>query len=549
MSYSVQVKTLPFDEQHIRGLKGNARYRPYLDYPVVYILNNEKTAYIGETVALQNRMSDHLNDRRRQALTQLSIVMHEKFHKSAVYDIETQLINYFLGDEKYELQNISQTTKSVMHNYYNKDFYNRKLFEELWEQLRERGLVDHPLHDIENKDIYKLSPFKALSANQLDLRNAIVEACVTEYETKEDEPYVFLVKGEAGVGKSVVLSATFNKIEELAQDKDSPLYGTENRLLVNHTEMLKTYEDIAGRVKTLKKKQFLKPTTFINQQKKKGKRADIVFVDEAHLLLTRPDAFNNFRENNQLEEIIEHSRVVVLMYDEKQVLRFKSYWDEERLQQIVKPYRKNKPYLLTDQFRMEAPESVIEWIDDFVEKQVVSELPDAGDYDFRIFSDANEMYEMIREKNETEGLARIVSTFDYIHKKDGKDYFVESGSFSLPWNRVTKNTWAEEETSIDEVGSIYTVQGFDLNYVGVILGPSVGYDPIKQRLIIRPEKYCDTEAFRGRDGIEDPEKVKEKIISNSINILMKRGVKGLYIYAHDPALRQALEKNKRNRRS
>ena len=52
MSYSIQVKTLPFDERHIRALKGNAQYRPYLDYPVVYILNNEKAAYIGETVAL-----------------------------------------------------------------------------------------------------------------------------------------------------------------------------------------------------------------------------------------------------------------------------------------------------------------------------------------------------------------------------------------------------------------------------------------------------------------------------------------------------------------
>lgn len=541
MSYSVQIKTLPFEQQPILKLKENEAYRPYLDYPVVYILNNDKTAYIGETVALQNRMAAHLKDRRRQQLTQLSVLMHEKFHKSAVYDIETQLINYFLGDEKYELQNISQTTKSVMHNYYDKSYYNRELFEEIWEQLKKRGLVNHPLHVIENKDIYKLSPFKALSANQLDLRDAIVEACLLQYQTEKKDPYIFLVKGEAGVGKSVVLSATFNKIEELAQNKDSPLYQTENRLLVNHTEMLKTYEDIAGRVKTLKKKQFLKPTTFINEQKKKGTRADIVLIDEAHLLLTRPDAFNNFREDNQLQEIIRHSRVVVLMYDEKQVLRFKSYWDETQLKKIVAPYRKNEPYVLTDQFRIDAPSSVIEWIDAFVEKRVIQQKPYTGDYDFRVFSDATTMYEAIRQKNNEEGLARIVSTFDYVHKKDGNDYFVESGSFRMPWNRTTKNTWAEDETTIDEVGSIYTIQGFDLNYVGVILGPSIGYDTEKEQLIIRPERYCDTEAFRGKDRIEDPEQVKEKIIVNSINVLMKRGIKGLYIYAHDEKLRQRLE--------
>ena len=235
MNSSVQIQSFPFKKEDVAALRGDARYRPYLDYPVVYILNNERTAYIGETVALQNRMAAHLKDRRRKQLTEVSVLMHERFHKSAVYDIETQLINYFLGDEKYELQNVSQTNKSVMHNYYEKEYYNRDLFEDIWEQLRERGLVDHPLHDIENKDIYKLSPFKALSANQLDLRNAIVDACLTEYEMERDDTYVFLVKGEAGVGKSVVLSATFNKIEELAQDPDSPLYKTENRLLVNHT--------------------------------------------------------------------------------------------------------------------------------------------------------------------------------------------------------------------------------------------------------------------------------------------------------------------------
>lgn len=542
MNSSVQIQSFPFKKEDVAALRGDARYRPYLDYPVVYILNNERTAYIGETVALQNRMAAHLKDRRRKQLTEVSVLMHERFHKSAVYDIETQLINYFLGDEKYELQNVSQTNKSVMHNYYEKEYYNRDLFEDIWEQLRERGLVDHPLHDIENKDIYKLSPFKALSANQLDLRNAIVDACLTEYEMERDDTYVFLVKGEAGVGKSVVLSATFNKIEELAQDPDSPLYKTENRLLVNHTEMLKTYEDIAGRVKTLKKKQFAKPTSFINTCKKEGTRADIVFVDEAHLLLTRSDRFNSFHENNQLEEIIKHSRVVVIMYDEKQVLRLKSYWDEQQLQNIVAPYRKNEPYVLTDQFRMNAPDAVIEWIDAFVEDRVVLPIPEAGDYDLRVFSDASDMWRTIQKKNKEEGLARVVSTFDFVHKKDGSDYYVESGSFRLPWNRTTKKTWAEEEMTIDEVGSIYTIQGFDLNYVGVILGPSVGYDPSTERLVLRPDAYCDTEAFRGKEGVSNVEYVKEQIILNSINVLMKRGVKGLYVYAHDSALREQLIK-------
>lgn len=57
-----------------------------------------------------------------------------------------------------------------------------------------------------------------------------------------------------------------------------------------------------------------------------------------------------------------------------------------------------------------------------------------------------------------------------------------------PWNyelkseltpkeqRAIKNlSWAEQSHTIDEVGSTFSIQGFDLNYAGVILGPSVKY--------------------------------------------------------------------------
>ena len=147
------------------------------------------------------------------------------------------------------------------------------------------------------------------------------------------------------------------------------------------------------------------------------------------------------------------------------------------------------------------------------------------------------------EKNKEYGLSRVVSTFDYEHKKDGEQYYIREDSLEIPWNSTdTKNTWAEKPETIKEAGSIYTIQGFDLNYVGVILGPSVTYDEQNDCLKIFTEKYSDTEAFRGKDGIEDVERAKEQIILNSINVLMKRGIKGLYVYASDVGLREYLLK-------
>src|SRR5699024_2833455 len=145
-------------------------------------------------------------------------------------------------------------------------------------------------------------------------------------------------------------------------------------------------------------------------------------------------------------------------------------------------------------------------------------------------------------KDETHTLSRIVATFDYEHKKDGTDYYVEEIGFKGLWNSTNdKRTWAERPETIKEVGSIYTIQWFDLNYVGVILDPSVSYDEKKQELKILPQNYQDTEAFRDSKNktVEyNVEESKEQIILNSVNVLMKRCVKGLYIYASDEKLRK-----------
>nr|WP_269432614.1 GIY-YIG nuclease family protein [Bacillus sp. FJAT-18017] len=67
-------------------------------------MNKDTTVYIGETVAVRNRMRDHLNNIERKSLKKFSLILYEKFNRSATYNIKTKLINYFLADEQYKLQ-------------------------------------------------------------------------------------------------------------------------------------------------------------------------------------------------------------------------------------------------------------------------------------------------------------------------------------------------------------------------------------------------------------------------------------------------------------
>lgn len=536
---AIEIVTLPFKRESLNTIDRNEKY---LNYPVIYILNGKKEAYIGETVYFENRMKAHLKS--RENIEQIHLVNHEKFNRSATFHLETKLINYFLGDEKYTLQNKSKTTSDFTHNYFHKSYYDQEVFEDLWSKLYEKKIVQHTLHTIENKDIFKISPFKELSLEQIQLKEKILDFCEEHIQSEKKEyGKLLIIEGEAGVGKSVVLSSIFNTLEERTRESSSKLHKTENYLVVHHEEMYKTYKNIARQVQHLKAKSFVKATPLINRLNKENKDVDIILVDEAHLLLTKQDVFKHFRLNNHLEELMKRAKIVIIVFDPNQILKFKSYWNQQTLDQMKKLSTHNETFQLTNQFRMKASNSIIEWINSFKEKNVLP-IPKSTDlYEFEVFEYIEDMHKKIISKNKSEGLSRVVSTFDFLHKKDNKTYYVSesNGEYKLPWNTTSKDyTWAENPQTINEVGSIYTVQGFDLNYVGVILGPAIQYDELKSELVIDSSLYKDREAYAGREKIEDIPKAKEQIILNSINILMKRGIKGLYIYASNEMLRKKL---------
>ena len=512
------------------------------NHPIVYILYNENSrpsAYIGQTVQAVRRLKSHLSNSKRKSLTHSILIGHDKFNQSATYNIESNLINYFIADNQFKLQNLSQTNTKVMHNYYEKSFYNDQLFQDLWDKLREENVVTDTIENLQNKDIYKLSPYKELSPEQLHIKNQVLDYC--KHKIKTTGNHVITVEGDAGTGKSVLLSSLFNTIQDLANDDASDLNGTNNFLLVNNGEMIKTYENIAKSLPNLKKKQIQKPTSLINKLEKGNEIADIVLIDEAHLLLTKEDKYNNFHHQNQLDEIIKRSKITIVIFDPKQVLKIKSYWNENLLETITKNYS-SETLQLTEQMRMHASPETVKWIDRFVAKEVLP-LPRDSKYELAIFEDPIKFKNAVLKKNNEVGLSRIVSTFDYLHKKDNNTYMVDKHGINMPWNNTTNSlAWAENPNSVREVGSIYTVQGFDLNYVGVVLGPSVSYDEKKQQLIIDPSKYKDKGAFTSRSDFEQEkiEQTKEEIILNSINVLMKRGIHGLYIYATDSNLRKKL---------
>ncbi|KOY72461.1 uncharacterized protein RZ54_02310 [Apilactobacillus kunkeei] len=387
----------------------------------------------------------------------------------------------------------------------------------------------------------KLAPTKQLTDEQSRLVEQIKQFAIDHLN--DDTHAVFTIYGDAGTGKSVILSKLFYDIQQMVHEKSSPLYQTNNYFLVNHPEILKVYKKMAGSQDNVLKKNFNRPTSFINQNDKNHQDVDITIIDEAHLLLSRGDHYNNFYYDNQLSEIIKRSQITILVFDHRQVLRTKSFWNLERLHHIIDPYT-NGEYHLTHQFRMTASDSLVKWINTFTDGKLTPLPADTKkDYDFRIFDNAEEMRKAIFARNQEVGLSRIVSTSGYPSTLDGGKHYVTEPDFKMPWDQYnyTQTPWAEIPETVNEVGSMFTCQGFDLNYVGVILGPPIYLDG--DNVHVEMSKFTDVESLKKRKDMDDPvefEKIKEQLVLNSANVLLKRGVKGLYIFVHNQELRKRL---------
>jgi DUF2075 family protein len=87
------------------------------------------------------------------------------------------------------------------------------------------------------------------------------------------------------------------------------------------------------------------------------------------------------------------------------------------------------------------------------------------------------------------------------------------------------------------------VQGYDLNYAGVIIGPDLRYDASERRLVVDRGSYFDTKGKENNDvlGKKYTDVDLLRFISNIYAVLLTRGILGTYVYVCDPALRAYLQ--------
>jgi DUF2075 family protein len=543
------------------------------NWPVVYVLDSGASSlapsvYVGETVSAASRMRQHLQSPSKADLRRVRVVIDETFNKSACLDLESHLIRWLAGDGHFAVLNGNEGI--IDAQYYARDQY-RERFRAMFEELRAEGVFSRSIPEIENTDLFKLSPFKVLTREQAITVEQIVESLLESLSKGTQSTSV--IQGNPGTGKTIVAIylvklladiRDYQDTDEIEQDSlFSEFFVPEYRdllktarvgLVVPQQSLRESIKKVFKKTPKISEDQVVNPFDVGKAQAP----FDLLIVDETHRLNRRANQASGIRNRDfteinrrlfgsddvsktQLDWVRAQSTHQILLIDERQAVRPADLSRAVLESEIREAGRAHRLFPLAMQMRVRADADYVGFARQLVRGEAIAgDRPDFGEYDLRFFESIVEMRNAVLEREREVGLSRLVAGYAWDWRtrgnKPGFDFELEGTEFT--WNRTDKD-WINSPGSILEVGSIHTVQGYDLNYAGVIVGEDLRYDPESRKVIV------DRQSYRDRKGKENLKTLGQKttdedlleLVQNIYGVLLTRGVLGTYVYVCDPELR------------
>lgn len=426
--------------------------------------------------------------------------------------------------------------------------YFRQDTQQLWDFIHRhvnRGKGMEILYQIENgkiKPSKKLMDFVAsiFNGNQeyilLDEQKVAFET-IMSISRQADKKRTIIVKGGPETGKSVV---SLNAFSQLIQHGKNVLFVAPNAAF--RTVLIERLMSDTPRGKGRIRNLFAGSSQFLAAPKD---LYDALIIDEAHRL--KGKGAYQYQGENQIEDIVSASKVNVFFVDDSQRIRPEDIGSVEEVKRVARKFHSDVYEIeLQAQFRCAGAEGFINWLD------TLFQIRDTGNYDgwdkeafeFKIVDDPNHLRTAITEKNAAGYASRLLAGFawKWTDEKHGNrngeidDVVIPEYHFSMPWNsRANRTLWAVRPEGLNQIGCIHTSQGLEFDYVGIIIGNDLRFDPKSMQLYASYDNYKDS---IGKRGLKDnPEKLKQ-LITNVYKTLMSRGMKGCYVYCVDTALQE-----------
>ncbi|MEV5577720.1 DUF2075 domain-containing protein [Streptomyces parvus] len=359
---------------------------------------------------------------------------------------------------------------------------------------------------------------------------------------RSDHKEVVIVTGGPGTGKSVI---ALSLLGELYRQGTTALHAT------GSSSFTTTMRKVAGARKREVKDLFKYFNSFMTAERN---ALDVLICDEAHRIretsANRYTPASNRTGKAQIEELIDAARVPVFLLDEHQVVRpgemgtvaeIRAAADAKGLECQVVP--------LDSQFRCGGSDAYLRWVVRLLGLEPggpVTWEPDGKMH--LIVADSPEEMEAFLDERRSQGYSARLSA-GYCWKWTKKvppgaalPADVSIGEWERPWNVFGDRSvggappaalWATDPAGFGQVGCVYTAQGFEYDWSGVIVGPD---------LVWRGDRWV-TDRSASQDPVfkrSTPDADVDRLIRNTYKVLLTRGMIGTVVYSTDAGTRQKL---------
>ncbi len=517
-------------------------------------------------VELKQWQKSEASDAEAMVTTWLGGQLRDKLHPS----VQAQGYRDYLADMHSafheEPDPVLLSACAYLHNYraslddpiratkFNESMSRAPLFDaeqsaELEEYLVARLSRGHGIPILQRIEESKLKPSKKLLDHisavvegeprfvLLDEQRVVFERALAEAKRgfSDLRKRVVLVQGGPGTGKSVLAA---NLLGRLSRAGLNTQYTTGSKAF---TETLR---------KILGSRAAAQLTYSNNYIKSEPNSVDVLICDEAHRI--REKSTTRFMTKAQIaamppqiNELLIAAKVSIFFIDDLQVVRPGEAGSAALIRAAAKTIGADlKEYQLEAQFRCAGSDAFVNWVDNTLgirptANQIWNRKDEA--FDFRIFRSMEALDLAIRERSTPGSSARLVAGFCWPWSKAlGDGSLVDDvviGKFRRPWNARPESKklaagipkaplWAHEPGGINQVGCVYTAQGFEFDYVGVIWGRDLRFD-------LSTQKWIADRKFSKDNGMRQSGDAFATYVRSIYRVLLSRGLKGCYVYCED----------------
>ncbi|MEW2704962.1 DUF2075 domain-containing protein [Streptomyces koyangensis] len=354
---------------------------------------------------------------------------------------------------------------------------------------------------------------------------------------------VVVVAGGPGSGKSVI---ALSLLGDLYRRGVPALHATGSQ------SFTKTMRKVAGARRSEVQRLFKYFNSFMEAE---PNDLDVLVCDEAHRL--RRTSANRYTRaalrtgRPQVAELMDAARVPVFLLDQHQVVRPGEMGTVEQIQAAAAEQDLDCTVVRLDsQFRCGGSDAYLRWVVDLLGLEGGS--PTRWDPDGKVqllTADSPRELEAFLEERRAQGYGARMSagycwkwTTKLTPSTQALPADVVIGDWARPWNLFGDRAllgappaplWATDSAGFGQVGCVYTAQGFEYDWSGVIMGPD---------LVWRTDRWvlCRGASKDPSFTKATPDEDVDRLVRNTYKVLLTRGMIGTVVYSTDAETREKL---------